>query len=94
MDEGSIDAWPCKKSFGPAPEEEMRKVMLEGSCNTAVGVNCLEKEEPECPNQSKGDLDKLIRVYGGMCLPMSIYGEKKRHRAQSSSTLLRRGVAC
>ncbi len=28
-----VESWPCKKSFSPAPEEEFRKDMMEGTCN-------------------------------------------------------------
>jgi hypothetical protein len=28
-----MDKWPCKKSFGPVLDEEMRKGMLAASCN-------------------------------------------------------------
>jgi hypothetical protein len=44
---GSMEALPCKKSFSPALEEEMRKDILEGSCNSAVELTCMKKEEPK-----------------------------------------------
>jgi hypothetical protein len=51
----------CKKSFSPAPAEELRKDMLEGAC-------CLIKEanpqEHEFPEVKRGGLNRLIRVYG------------------------------
>ncbi len=59
--------WPCKKLFDPAPEKEMRKDMMEGSCNTAVGVDHKDSAKDgglEFPNPSKRGLDRLIRVYG------------------------------
>jgi hypothetical protein len=31
-------SWPCKKSFSPAPVEEFRKDMLEGTCNVVKEV--------------------------------------------------------
>jgi hypothetical protein len=46
---GPMEAWPSKMSFSPAPEEEMGKDMMEGSCNTAVEVTHVKKEEPEFP---------------------------------------------
>jgi hypothetical protein len=61
-----MEWWPCKKLFGIAPEEEMRKDMMEGSCNTAVGVehkNSAKDERPVFPNPTQGGLDRLIRVY-------------------------------
>jgi hypothetical protein len=43
---GAMEAWPCKKSFGPAPEEKMRKDMLKGSCNTSIEVANVKKKDP------------------------------------------------
>jgi hypothetical protein len=57
------NAWPCKKSFSPAPTEEFRKDMREGACCVVSGE---EKSDPEFPEVRKGGLDRLIRVYGYM----------------------------
>ncbi len=32
-----MDSWPCKKFFSPAPEEELRKDMMEGMCGVLKG---------------------------------------------------------
>jgi hypothetical protein len=53
--------WPCKKSFSPAPVEEIRKDMREGACCVASGE---EVAEPDFPEVKRGGLDRLIRVYG------------------------------
>ncbi len=66
-----MESWPCKKSFGPAPEEEMRKDMMEGSCNMAVEVTTYKdharEEGPQFPDSSKGGLDKFIKIYWSVC---------------------------
>ncbi len=59
-----MDAWPCKKSFCSAPEEEMRKDMLVDTCNTVTGVPGAEKGQPPFPSPTKVGLDRLLRVYG------------------------------
>jgi hypothetical protein len=53
--------WPCKKSFSPAPVEEIRKDMREGACCVVSGEGTAELDFPEV---KKGGLDRLIRVYG------------------------------
>jgi hypothetical protein len=53
--------WPCKKSFSPAPAEEFRKDMREGTCCV---INEEEPQESEYPEVKRGGLDRLIRVYG------------------------------
>jgi hypothetical protein len=58
---GPEASWPCKKSFSPAPLEEIRKDMREGVCCV---VNGEEVAEPDFPEVKKGGLDRLIRVYG------------------------------
>jgi hypothetical protein len=76
--------WPCKKSFGPAPEEEMRKDMMEGSCNTAVGVDHKDSAKDgglEFPNPSKRGLDRPIRVYGYVFT--ATYKRRKKEGAHS-----------
>jgi hypothetical protein len=56
-------AWPCKKSFRPAPVEEFRKDMLEGACNVVEEVQASGEEEDEFPEVKRGGLERLIRVY-------------------------------
>jgi hypothetical protein len=58
---GPEASWPCKKSFSPAPLEEIRKDMREGVC-CVVGRE--EVAESDFPEVRKGGLDRLIRVYG------------------------------
>ncbi len=33
-----VESWPCKKSFSPAQEEELRKDMIEEACNIVKDV--------------------------------------------------------
>jgi hypothetical protein len=67
-------AWPCKKSFSPAPAEEFRKAMLEGAC-------CVIKEVApqgdEFPEVKRGGLDWLIRVYGYVMAAVHRWRKKK-----------------
>ncbi len=58
------ELWLCKKSFGPSPEEEFRKDMLEGAWNVVKGTQQLSTEEDCFPTTRKGGLDRLVRVYG------------------------------
>jgi hypothetical protein len=53
--------WPCKKSFSPAPVEEIRKDMREGACCMVAKE---EDADADFPEVKKGGLDRLIRVYG------------------------------
>jgi hypothetical protein len=46
------DMWPCKKSFSPAPVEELRKDMREGTCCLVDGEETTELDFPEV---KKGD---------------------------------------
>jgi hypothetical protein len=55
------NTWPCRKSFSPAPVEELRKDMREGACYVASAEGPQELEFPEV---KRGGLDRLIRVYG------------------------------
>jgi hypothetical protein len=57
-------AWPCKKSFSPAPAEEFRKDMLEGACNVVKEVRASGDQEDDFPEIKKGGLEQIIRVYG------------------------------
>jgi hypothetical protein len=51
--------WPCKKSFSPAPAEEIRKDIQEGACCVIKGG---EPQELEFLEVRKGGLDQLIQV--------------------------------
>ncbi len=72
-------AWPCKKSFSPAPEEEFRKDMLEGACNVVKEVQAPGEEEDDFPEVIKGGLERLIRVYG--LVMAAVYKWRKKRGA-------------
>jgi hypothetical protein len=41
-----VDTWPCNKSFSPAPEEELRKDIMEGVCGVLKGGETTRGERP------------------------------------------------
>jgi hypothetical protein len=67
-------AWPCKKSFSPAPAEEFRKDMLEGAC---CMIKRVATQEDGFPEVKRGGLDRLIRVYGYVMATVHRWKKKK-----------------
>jgi hypothetical protein len=57
-----VDSWPFKKSFSPAPEEELRKDMMEGICNVVKGTKDQSSADVHFPSVKKGGLDRLLRI--------------------------------
>jgi hypothetical protein len=85
-----VDPWPCKKSFSPASEEELRKDMMQGVCGVLQGGRKSIESGDQIPSTRKGGIDRLIRVYGYV---IAIYKWRKKTGAQgpSSSTLSKKG---
>jgi hypothetical protein len=75
-----VESWLCKKSFSPAPEEEFRKVMMEGACNVMKGIKESPAGEACFPTIGKGGLGRLVRVYGSVVA--AIYKWRKKTGAQ------------
>ncbi len=73
-------AWPCKKSFSPDPEEELRKDMMEGVCGVVRGGGEPDKAGNKFPTTRKGGLNRLVRVYGYVFA--AIYKWRKKKGAQ------------
>jgi hypothetical protein len=80
-------AWPCKKSFSPAPAEEFRKDMLEEACCVAKGIAPQGEQENDFPEVKRGGLDRLIRVYRYV---MAAVHRWKRKKGASGPVLINR----
>jgi hypothetical protein len=74
-----VDAWPFKKSFSPASEEELRKDMMQGVCGVLQGGRKSIEAGDQIPSTRKGGIDRLIRVYGYV---IAIYKWRKKTGAQ------------
>jgi hypothetical protein len=84
-----MEAWPCKKSFSPAPKEELRKDMMEGVCGVVRSGGGSSKIETEFPTIRKGGLDRLIRVYGYVIA--AVYKWRKKGGAPVIINLIKKG---
>jgi hypothetical protein len=67
-----VESWPCKKSFSPAPEEELRKDMMEGACNIVKGIKESPAGEACFPTIGRWpqQVGKSVRICGCRCLQM------------------------
>ncbi len=64
-------AWPCKKSFSPAPMEEFRKDMLEGACSVVKEVQAPGGQEDdflEIKKRGARTINKGVRIRNGRCV--------------------------
>jgi hypothetical protein len=57
-----VDAWPFKKSFSPASEEELRKDMMQGVCGILQGGRKSIEAGDQIPSTRKGGIDRLQGV--------------------------------
>jgi hypothetical protein len=78
--EEPVDAWPCKKTFSPTPEEELRKDMMEGVCEVLQGEKKLPETGDQFPSARRGGIDGLIMVYGYVIA--AVYKWRKKTGAQ------------
>jgi hypothetical protein len=88
-----VDALPCKKSFAPTPEEELRKDMMEGVCGALQGEKKLPETGDHFPSTRRECVDGLIGHTDMSLLLPTNGGRKQEPRDPSSLTLLRRGSA-
>jgi hypothetical protein len=85
-----VGSWPYKKSFSPVPEE-LRKDMMEDVCNVLKGTNEPPAMGVPFPSVKRGDIDRLLKVYGYVVA--AVYKWRKRQKPEDlfSSTVLRAG---